>query len=80
MLAEARPLVESEPLGRDLLQVLHALSNKPVLFSRFGRAFAHHAGQNPSGQEALFAVERRTPAEALRLAAAEAGVELRGKS
>lgn len=76
LLPDKQPAIEGVPLGRELLEILYALGQKPLVFARFAQAYARAAAQNPAGQGALFAEEKLTPMEALRRAAALAGVML----
>jgi hypothetical protein len=76
LLPDRRPAIEGVSLGHELLDILYQLGQKPLVFGRFAQAYARAAAYNPAGQGALFAEEKLTPAEALRRAAALAGVTL----
>ena len=70
------PAVLQVSLGKAMLHVLHQVSGAPLRFARFAQSFVSDARQNPSGQAALFAAEKITPAEAVRRACLAANLDV----
>jgi hypothetical protein len=63
---EGPPHVDGNPRAVELLELLHEVGGKPLAFARFARRYAELAQAHPSAQGGLFAVEKRTPDQALR--------------